>query len=288
MDWKGDGIISRVTTPELLEATRMTGVPVVDVTDRKRNSGFVSIRTDDERVGELGAEHLMERGFQRFGFCGYTNEAWSERRLRGFRRKLDSRGFSCTLYSSGWLDFSSSSWEEEQEQLTLWLRSQKRPIGIMACNDIRGHNLITACAREGFAVPEEVAILGVDNDELLCRVCDPALSSVVVNAEGVGFRAAETLDLLMQGKRPSEPELWIEPLGISVRQSTEVVAIDDPDIAAALQFIVKTQLEESRSRMSLRTPPFHVVPWNVKFESISAERLKKRSGMCKSKRSRNS
>jgi LacI family transcriptional regulator len=180
MDWKGDGIISRVTTPELLDATRTTGVPVVDVTDRKRNSGFVSIRTDDERVGELGAEHLMERGFQRFGFCGYTNEAWSERRLRGFRRKLDSRGFSCTLYSSGWLDFSSSSWEEEQEQLTLWLRSQKRPIGIMACNDIRGHNLITACAREGFAVPEEVAILGVDNDELLCRVCDPALSSVVV------------------------------------------------------------------------------------------------------------
>jgi LacI family transcriptional regulator len=107
----------------------------------------------------------------------------------------------------------------------------------MACNDICGHNVLSLCNQEGFAVPEEMAVIGVDNDELLCRACDPALSSVIVNAEGVGYRSAELLSALMDSVAPRDLDQIIAPLGVTVRQSTDVVAIDDASIASALQYI---------------------------------------------------
>jgi LacI family transcriptional regulator len=236
-DWRGDGIISRVTTPELTENVRKTGVPVVDLTDRFERSGLPMVRTDDEQVGQLAAEHLIERGFKRFGFVGFRNEAWSERRLEGFRNHLRSCGYHCSVHQSAWLDQHTFTWDEEREQLANWIRALGRPCGIMACNDICGHNVVAICNQERFAVPEETAVIGVDNDELLCRACDPALSSVIVNAEGIGYRAAELLTALMDGVPPRDVEQIIKPLGVSVRQSTDVVAIDDPSIASALQYI---------------------------------------------------
>ncbi|MCU0717463.1 MAG: DNA-binding transcriptional regulator [Pirellula sp.] len=235
--WQGDGIVSRVTTPRLLEIVRRTQVPTVELTDRYADSGLPLVRTDDLQVGRIAADHLLERGFRNFAFCGYRNEAWSDRRLIGFRGRLREKNFDCTAHHVAWLDSSTRTWDEEQNDLAAWLRTLGRPCGILACNDACGQSILSACIRERIAVPEHIAVLGVDNDDLLCSVCDPALSSVVVNAEGVGFRAAEVLSALMAGQKMEQVETTIPPLGIAVRQSTDVVAIDDPAIVTALQYI---------------------------------------------------
>ncbi len=236
--WRGDGIISRATTPKLLDAIAKTGVPLVDVTDRKGDSRLPLVRSDDVTIGHMAADHLLERGFQRFGFCGFTNESWSERREDAFADRVGQKiGATCSRYNSVWHGPSARSWEDQQQRIAAWLEQSAPPFAVMACNDLRGQHVIDACAKLNLAVPEQVAVIGVDNDELLCRVCSPPLSSVIPNAETVGFRAAEVLARMMDGETIRDHAQWIEPLGVATRQSTDVVAIDDREIAAALRYI---------------------------------------------------
>jgi LacI family transcriptional regulator len=128
-------------------------------------------------------------------------------------------------------------WEDQQNALKVWLSKLPRPVGVMACNDSRGQHVLDACRRVNLAVPEEVAVIGVDNDELICNLCDPQLSSVVVNARKIGFEAAQMLDLLMAKKKIPRDEILVEPIGIITRQSTDVLAIDNPEVATAVRFI---------------------------------------------------
>jgi LacI family transcriptional regulator len=237
-EWRGDGIISRATTPKLLEAIARTGVLLVEVTDRRGDSELPQIRSDDAAIGRMGAEHLIERGFERFGFCGFKGEAWSRRREEAFVDSVNATSRSeCSRFNSAWHGSSARAWEAEQKSIVAWLQEFEPPFAVMACNDIRGQHVIDACSKLDLAVPEQVAVVGVDNDELLCRICSPPLSSVIPNAEVVGFRAAETLDRLMNAEMVRERTQLIEPLGVATRQSTDVVAIDDRDIAAALHYI---------------------------------------------------
>lgn len=236
--WQGDGIISRATTPRLLDAISDTGVPFVELTDRKGDVEFSQIRSDDAAIGKMGAEHLLERGFKRFGYCGFKGEAWSKRREESFVKTIDQKSSgSCSLYNSTWQGRGARNWEDEQRCIIEWLQTLTPPFAVMACNDIRGRQIIDACSELDLAVPEQVVVVGVDDDELLCRMCSPPLSSVIPNAQAVGFRAAEVLASLMDGKSPASEVQLIEPLGVATRQSTDAVAIDDPDIAAALRYI---------------------------------------------------
>lgn len=236
-NWSGDGIISRTTTPELLQAVQATGVPFIELTDRHQTHGLNYVWSDDAAIGYLAAEHFLERGFREFGFCGFTNEAWSERRQQAFIQRVAEAKCRCHQYQSPWYGNDALPWEEDQRQLRDWLRALPRACGIMACSDLRGQQVVDACLQEGLAVPEQVAVIGVDNDTLLCRICDPPMSSVIPNAEGVGFRAAELLTQLMNGESPQQHQYLIEPLGVAARQSTDMIAIDDPDISAALRYI---------------------------------------------------
>ena len=236
--WQGDGIISRATTPRLLDAISDTGVPFVELTDRKGDVEFSQIRSDDAAIGKMGAEHLLERGFKRFAYCGYKGEAWSKRREESFVKTINQKSSgSCSLYNSTWQGRGARNWEDEQRCIVEWLQTLTPPFAVMACNDIRGRQIIDACSELDLAVPEQVVVVGVDDDELLCRMCSPPLSSVIPNAQAGGFRAAEVLASLMDGKSPASEVQLIEPLGVATRQSTDAVAIDDPDIAAALRYI---------------------------------------------------
>ncbi|MGY8793512.1 MAG: XylR family transcriptional regulator [Woeseiales bacterium] len=236
--WNGDGIISRATTPKLLEAISNTEVPLIELTDRHDDSSQPHFRSNDSAIGQMGAEHLLERGFERFGFCGFTGEAWSMRREEAFSEEVNNRtSSSCLRYNSSWHGPAARPWEDEQECLVQWLKELKPPFAIMACNDIRGQHVIDACSKLDLAVPEQVAVLGVDNDELMCRVCSPPLSSVISNAELVGFRAAEALARMMNGEEVDSQTQLIDPMRVATRQSTDVIAIEDRDIASALKYI---------------------------------------------------
>ncbi len=237
-EWCGDGIISRATTPKLLDAVARTGVPLVEVTDRRGDSDLPQVRSDDAAIGRMGAEHLLGRGFERFGFCGFKGEAWSKRREEAFIHSVNANSStSCLRFNSPWHGPAARDWEAEQESITTWLQEFEPPFAIMACNDIRGQHVIEACSKLGLAVPEQAAVVGVDNDELLCRMCSPPLSSIIPNAELVGFRAAELLNQLMIGDKTETSIQQIQPIGVSTRQSTDVVAIEDRSVASALQYI---------------------------------------------------
>lgn len=237
-DWQGDGIISRATTPALLEAVRRNTVPLVDTTDRHGETTVPAVRSDDAAIGRMAAEHLLDRGYQHFGFCGFKGEAWSVRREQAFVEVIRSRnGADCRIFNSRWHGPLAQPWEVEQDDLLHWLRQFDAPFAVMGCNDVRGQQIIDACSKLELSVPEQAAVLGVDNDDLLCRICSPPLSSVIPNATLVGYRAAETLSNLMQGIDVGcQPQL-IKPLDVAIRQSTDVVAIGDRRIAAAVGFI---------------------------------------------------
>ncbi|NNJ27383.1 XylR family transcriptional regulator [Alienimonas chondri] len=232
--WDGDGVISRATSPELASA----GLPLVEITDREE--GRAHVRSDDGAIGRLAAEHLHERGYRRFAFCGFAGEAWSDRRERGFvdyLNELGNPGDCCELHNVPWYGPGTLTWDEDQDRLGDWLAAIPRPFAVMACNDVRGQQVLDACAARGFAVPEDVAVIGVDNDDVLCRLSSPPLSSVIPDAEGVGYRAAELLAARMRGESVPETSELLPPLGVATRQSTDTVAIPDEGVAAALHYI---------------------------------------------------
>lgn len=237
--WQGDGVICRMTNVRLAEALAKLRVPIIDLNDYL-DLGLLRIRSDHIAIGRLGAKHLLERGFRQFGFCGFSGfgeEEWASRRRDGFVHMVEAAGHSSSVCESPWSRRHSRPWETEQKKLADWLKSLPKPVGIMTCNDMRGQQVLDACRSVELPVPDQVAVIGVDNDEMLCDLCEPPLSSVIPNPAQIGFKAASLLDELIAGKHFSQREWLVEPLGVFTRQSTDVLAIDDPDIAAAVQFI---------------------------------------------------
>lgn len=234
--WRGDGVICRMTSVRLAKGLVEAGVPIIDLNDYI-DLGLPGIWSDHPAIGRLAAEHLLECGFRQFAFCGFRGQHWSVQRRDGFMQRIEQSGHSCRVHESRWTKRHSHPWEQERQKLSAWLKSLAKPVGVMACNDMRGQQVLDACRAAEIAVPDEVAVIGVDNDDLVCELCDPPLSSVIPNPERIGYEAAELLAALMERKPPPRRRWLIEPLGIATRQSTDVLAIDDPTIAAAVRFI---------------------------------------------------
>ncbi len=238
LKWNGDGIISRATTPTLISAIEESGIPFVEVTDRHGESSYPNVRSNDEAIGCMAANYLLERGFERFGFCGFSGEAWSQRRESAFAETiLAETGQSCASFNSIWQS-TANPWDAEKERIKDWLAQLQPPCAIMACNDIRGQHVLDVCLSAGLQVPEQVAVVGVDNDELLCQVSTPPLSSVIPNARLVGYEAAQTLAQIMD--HPDEQYSTVspvDPIGIVTRQSTDIIAISNRELAGALHYI---------------------------------------------------
>lgn len=241
--WKWDGIIARVSTPEMAEVLRRAGVPVVDLSGCLPEARFPRIRSDEQAVGGMAAEHLLERGFKNFAFCGFNGTDWSDFRRASFERRISEAGFTCQAFENPgpMQSFSISDYEEHGERherdLMRWLQSLPKPCGLMACNDARGRQVLNCCREVGVAVPDEVAVIGVDKDEMFCELSDLPLSSVILNTQQIGFEAAALLARLMAGESADPASIVVKPMGVMARQSTDVLAIDDRHIASALKHI---------------------------------------------------
>jgi LacI family transcriptional regulator len=186
----------------------------------------------------LAAEHFLERGFTRFAFFGCVKYDWSRRRQDGFARRVEAAGWRCEEYRlKRDLPWGHPSWDSEITRLSRWITGLPKPLGLMACNDFFGVQIIDVCRRADVAVPEEVAVIGVDNETLACEMANPPLSSVIPDCRRIGYEAAQMLDRLIKGDRPSASRRSIAPRGIAIRQSTDVTAIDDPLVAEAMRFI---------------------------------------------------
>ena len=242
LDWlkskKWHGVISRHTTPELVKACAELKIPLVDLNDVELFPRVPKIRPDNVGIGHLGAEHFTEKGYQNLAFSGFSNVSWSRERQDGFVEAATLGGRHCTVHEVDYPGDLTPSWYEEQiDQLAAWLRLLPKPIGIMACNDMRAQEVMAAAHAAGILVPEEVAVLGANNDAIRCELAYPALSSVAPNAFQSGYRAAALLCDLLAGRKPKSLDQRVDPLGVIARRSTDVLAVEDRIVAKALSFI---------------------------------------------------
>lgn len=241
-NWKGDGLIAWLETPELAEAILKLNVPTVDVRGAS-GCGLPLIDTENRLVSGLVVEHFLQRGFRHYAFCGFAGANYSDVRSQAFREQLAQNGFDCAVYQPPEFSRNAQSIELEkrgllfQDHLARWIKSLPRPVGIMACNDIRGQQVMNACRRLDLPVPEEVAVMGVDNDELFCELSDPPLSSVALDTLRTGYEAAALLEAMLNGQSPPPAPILIPPLGIIARRSTDVLATNDRQLAAGARFL---------------------------------------------------
>jgi len=194
------------------------------------------IITNCVQIGKMGADYLIKRGFRHFGYCGFDELPWSIRRGQSFSNTISKAGRSIYIYKQR-ASKSPLTWPREITAMAQWLQSLPKPAAVMACNDDRGEQVIEACRFAGLSVPEEVAVLGVDNDRIICQLSYPSLSSVNLNTEKAGYEAAKCLDKLMVGQRMSARTIVVPATHIETRQSTDIMAIEDTVIANALSFI---------------------------------------------------
>jgi LacI family transcriptional regulator len=238
--WAGDGIIARASTPQSARKLAKTGVPTVDLNDQVRGLGLPQIHSDHAAIARMAADHLIDRGFRHFAYFGFPIFEWSVRRQEAFTNHVLAAGHQFHEGLPGrrvhW-SHQQASWEDEIEGVAQWVKRLPKPLGIMAGNDIRGIQMLDACRRAGVAVPEEVAVVGVDNEELVCLLAYPPLSSVVPDAYRVGYESAALLDQMMKGHPVTEMLRSIPPVSVATRQSSDVTAIANPCLASAMQFI---------------------------------------------------
>lgn len=233
--WHGHGIIARVETPEIAAAVRACRVPVVNVSAAGITEEFPTVISDSAAIARMAAEHLHERGLRHFGYCGDARFEWSQSHGQHFAATLARWGLSCSWYPAAVDD--PADWEREQAKLKAWLHALPKPCGVMACYDLRAQQVLDGCRALGLRVPDDVAVIGQHNDELLCELCDPPLSSVIPDARRVGWEAAALLDQWMRGRAPRVKRWEVPPRGVATRRSTDFVAVTDERLARAARFI---------------------------------------------------
>ena len=237
-DWKFDGIIARIETDRMARIVTAMDVPTVDVSAARLVQGIPWVETDDEAITRLALEHLRDCGLQNFAFFGDPFYNWSIWRQHAFERILGhSSNAGSAIFNLPAREEPRVRWWTQREAIRAWLDGLPKPVGIFACYDGCGQQLLEICRYYEIAVPNDVAIVGVDNDELLCEITTPSMSSVVPNAFRTGVHAAEILDRMLQGEKLPARKHSIEPLGVRKRVSTDVLAVEDRHVAEAVAFI---------------------------------------------------
>jgi LacI family transcriptional regulator, galactose operon repressor len=236
-DWHADGIIIRDTNicKQLFDLNKPT---ILVPHNREMYGEYPTIKTNGETISKMAADHLLDKGLKNFGYCGFDDFPWSRERQEHFKKYLNNKNFYVSIFSQS-KSPSKRKWEREQTLMAEWLKSLPKPVGIMACNDDRGQHVIESCKLAELHIPEEVAVIGVDNDDLICDLCDPPLSSVTLNVEKAGYEAAKLLDNLMRGDNPINKSIIVNPLYIRARYSTDIIATEDFELTKAISFIRK-------------------------------------------------
>jgi len=275
--WPGDGVLALLHNEAEARAARALRIPVVNLSGALAATGLPRVVVDYRMIGRLAAEHLLERGFQRFGFYGLEDRWHSHERRTGFVERLRREGLECSVLEVPGGFGAPRAWRYWMQPLEHWLPKLRPPVGVLAVHDCRAALLVDACFRLGLRVPEDVAVVGIDNDPLACEFAGVPLTSVSRNDRCVGYEAAALLDRLMAGQAPPADDIRLPPDGVVRRRSTETLAIEDPDVRRLVQYVREhvgrpfgvEQLEklvpfsrrslEQRFRACLRCTPYEYI-----------------------------
>ncbi len=233
--WKGDGILARIGNRRTAKAVMAVHSPVVELRRMLSLPGIPAIGPDHAAVARLAFDHLRERGFRHFAFCGLPRgqDPPLDDRADAFVACLRSAELACSVFPAD----RRTGWEQEQHRLARWIRDLPKPVAVMTCQDNRGLQVLRACTQTGIAVPDQVAVIGAGNDDCLCNLSDPPLSSVDLAPETIGYEAAALLERMMNGCPPPSSALLVQPRGIVTRFSTDVLATEDEVVSRTVGFI---------------------------------------------------
>ena len=233
--WKPDGIIMRdsLITKELLKLRIPT---ILAIHNSSYPKNLPVIKTDSSSIAKLASEHLIEKGLKNFAFCGFNNYDWSKERRFYFNRFISEAGYKTHNYILP-KRIKKNDWENEQQHVSNWIKTLPKPVGIFACNDDRGQHILEVCKLIDLKVPEDVAVVGVDNDPMICEIGDPPLTSIALNVESAGYEAAKLLDGLIEKKKISKRQILVSPSHIVQRQSSNILAVDNAEVALAIRYI---------------------------------------------------
>ncbi len=236
--WEGEGILARTHSKEMAQAIAATGLPTVELRSSNFNQDAPFVGMDNRMIGQVVAEHFINRGYRRFAAYTLDTESFFRERMQKFVSHVkEAADADCAILPSQG-ESSPDDWEAHQAELIEWLESLGKPVGIFATNDQLATRLLDACQRAGIAVPEDVAVVGCENETTLCNFASPPLTSVRLDGESVGYQAAEILDGLMKGHgKPKTAELLVPPKGIEIRASSDEFVIEDPIVLRAVRLI---------------------------------------------------
>ncbi len=237
--WDGDGILARVDNTRTAKLLLHTGLPIIDLRGGMRQFGIPPFMVDNRSVARLAFEHLVARGLTHFAFVGEPagQEFCDDTRRETFCKITEEYGAKCHVFKHRCGRRAAKNWEDHQEELAQWLQQLDTPLGVMSCHDDRGQQVLDACRRADLGVPDQVAVVGVDNDEFLCNLSIPSLSSVDINAERIGYDASQLLDRIMRGDATLDEPHFFEPVGVVSRQSTDMVSCDNTEVASVLRLV---------------------------------------------------
>jgi len=292
-DWllsrnKWDGIISKHGSKVLYDACIEHQIPCVDLCDDTDVfEGIPKIRPDNNAIGNIAAEHFMEKGHRYFGYCGFSTESWASERKEGFLDALSLLNRRSEVFESGYPKFSDPEWERQEiEAIGDWLEGLPKPIGIMACNDLRALQVISAARVRDIQIPDQVAILGANNESIRCELSLPQLSSIPVNAQLYGHKAARTITDLIHGYEPDNAVEFIEPLDVVVRRSTDFLKIEDACVMKGLKIIkerackgltvddIVSEVHASRSMLERRFRKYLGKSPQAEIRSVQVNKIK--------------
>ena len=233
--WKPDGIIMRdsLITKELLKLRIPT---ILAIHNSKYPKELPVIKTDSPSIAKIASDHFLGKGLKNYAFCGFDDYDWSKERKFYFIRYIKNAGYKTHVYIAP-KNMKKNDWENEQQHVGKWLKTLPKPVGIFACNDDRGQHILEICKLINLKVPEDVAVIGVDNDPMICEIGDPPLTSIALNVESAGYEAAKLLDDLIERKKIKKRQILVSPSHIIQRQSSGILAVNDDEVASAIRFI---------------------------------------------------
>ena len=264
-----DGVIARVSTKQLQNDLKASRLPIVNVSGIQfGKSPFPRICVDQKMSADLALEHFKSRALKHFAYVGPRHLDYVKQHVRAFEHAVSISGMKCHAYVNKTTGRDDYFWHPSQKRLITWLRNLPKPIGIYTWGFEVGRDLILACRKAGLQVPHDVAILGGDYDELLSDASHPALSGILTPAQQVGYQAASILHQQFQGKPVSREPIFLPPKTVVERLSTEVMAIDDPQILQAIQYLQAHACENITVDDILRKVPMARRALERKFKSL--------------------
>ena len=235
-EWEANGIIGQFYNGEEVEKFTKARIPVIAQDFKERFTDIPNITGAYRETGALGADYFLKKGFKNFAFYGFGNIVWSRERAEGFEEKIQEAGFDVHYYEnkdSRGVDL----WYYKPSALSDWLKSLPKPVALMACDDNQGHHITEAARHAGIRIPDELAVLGVDNDEMICDLSDPPLSSIELDSEKSGYEAARLMEQMIEDQVCCADDIVVNATQVVTRHSTDIFASKDKYIVSALKYI---------------------------------------------------